>query len=171
MIVDLGILGTNEALIPFIFVLAIIFGVLEISKVIRNRGAMFLISLALAFFTITSTNFVSIFPIYAAILTPLFIIIFFITFIMQIFGLRRPRLPNEPSREPEALIIIGAILFLLLSLGFIYSNFIPALPFIGGGSNVIILAAVIFILVIFWVAFKAGREELGTQHTPQQPKR
>lgn len=154
MVTDLGILSTNEAFIPFLFVLAIIFGVLEISHVIRNRGAMFLISFALAFFTVTSTNFVGVFPLYAGIITPIFIIIFIIAFILEVFGLRRPRMPGE--REPEALIIIGAILFLLLSLGFIYSESIPALPFIGGGQNVIILAIIIFILVIFWTAFKAG---------------
>jgi len=158
MVINLTILQTTEAFIPFLFVLAIVFGVIEITHVFRNRGVIFLISLALAFFTVTSTNFVSMFPSYAGIITPIFIIIFFIAFILQIFGLRRPRLPNEPSREPEALVIIGAILFLLLSLGFVYSSYIPVLPFVGGGSNVVILAAIIFILVIFWVAFKAGPE-------------
>ena len=154
MVIDLTILQTNEAFIPFLFVLAIVFGVLEISHVIRNKGAMFLISLALAFFTVTSTNFVSVFPFYAAILTPFFIIMFIIAFILEVFGLRRPRMPGE--REPEALVIIGAILFLLFSLGFMYSEYIPALPVIGGGQNVIILAILILILVIFWAAFKAG---------------
>jgi amino acid transporter len=165
MAIDIAFLQSEQTLIPFLFVLAIIFGVLELTHVFRNRGVNFLIALAISFFTISNTAFVNALWSYFGVITAFFIFMFFIAFILEVFGFRKPKHPQE-SRE-EGMIVIGAILLLLLTFGFMYSSMIPELPFIGGGSNVIILFAIIFILVIFWMAFKVGREPLPMKEEHQ----
>jgi len=148
----LTFLETEQTLIPFLFVLAIVFGVLELTKIFRNRGVNFLIAFSIAFFTITNTAFVNMLWSYFGSITTFFIVMFFIAFVFEVFGLRK-----AGQRETTSSILIdGAILFLLLSIGFLYSNQIPELPFLGGGQNLIFLFIVVFILAIFWSAFKIG---------------
>jgi hypothetical protein len=151
MVIDIAFLQSEQTLIPFIFVLAIIFGVLELTKIFRNRGVNFLIALAIAFFTITNAAFVSMLWSYFGSITTFFIIMFFIAFVLEVFGIRKGG--HQPT---SSIIIDGAILFVLLSIGFMNASYIPELPFIGSGQNVIFLIAVILILVIFWAAFKIG---------------
>ena len=153
MALDVSFLQSEQTLIPFLFVLAIIFGVLELTKIFQNRGVNFLVALAIAFFTITNTAFVDMLWSYFGGITTLFIIMFFIAFIFEVFGLRKPG-QHQPT---SSIIINGGILFILLSIGFLYANQIPELPFLGGGQNLIFLFIIIFILVIFWSAFRIGK--------------
>jgi hypothetical protein len=157
MALDLIALQSNELLIPFLFTFAIVFGVLEITKIFRNRGVNLVIALALSFFAIGNTTFVSFLWSQFGNITAFFIVMFFIAFILEMFGLRRP---SVESRSESGMIITGAVLFVMLALGFTYSNLIPSLPYIGSGDNLIIFFALVFILAIFWAAFKAGREVL-----------
>lgn len=153
MLMDTGIpfLQSETTLIPFLFVLAIIFGILELTKIFRNRGVNFLIALAIAFFTISNAAFINMLWSYFGSITTFFIIMFFIAFTFEIFGLRRGQHPPT-----SAIIIDGAILFILLTAGFLHADLIPELPFLGGGQNLVFLFIIIFILVIFWAAFKIG---------------
>jgi 4-amino-4-deoxy-L-arabinose transferase-like glycosyltransferase len=152
MAIDIAFLQSEQTLIPFLFVLAIVFGVLELTKIFRNRGVNFLIALAIAFFTITNTAFVTMLWSYFGSITTLFIIMFFIAFVFEVFGLR-----GGGQRESNSsLFINGAILFILLSIGFLNASLIPDLPFIGGGKNLVFLFAIVFVLAIFWAAFKIG---------------
>lgn len=160
MALDAAFLLSEHILIPFLFVLAIIFGVLELTRIIRNRGANFLIALSIAFFTVTNSAFVELLWSQFALITGFFIVMFFIVFVLQVFGVR-----GKESTGGEGIMINGAILVLLLSFGFTYSNLLPQIPFLGGGTNLISIAAVILILVIFWVAFKTG--EQPSQSQPQ----
>lgn len=157
MIFDISFLQSEQTLIPFLFVLAVIFGVLELTHVFRNRGVNFIIALAISFFTITNTAFVTFLWSQFGNITTFFIIMFFIAFVLEVFGLRGPRTPRAGG---EGIVINGAILLLLLVFGFTHSDLLPSLPFIGGGSNLIVLFALIFILIIFWMAFKLGPEIL-----------
>jgi len=151
MALDVTFLQSEQTLIPFLFVLAIVFGVLEVTKIFKNRGVNFLVALAIAFFTITNTAFVNALWSYFGIITSFFIILFFVAFILEVFGLRKGQ--HQPA---SAIIVYGAILFILLTVGFSNASLIPTLPFIGGGQNLIFLFAILFILVIFWSAFKMG---------------
>jgi hypothetical protein len=151
MALDIAFLQSEQTLIPFLFVLAIVFGVLELTKVFRNRGVNFLVALAIAFFTISNAAFINMLWSYFGSITTFFIIMFFIAFVFEVFGLRRGQ------RQPTSSIIInGGILFILLSIGFLYASYIPELPFVGGGQNLVFLFIIIFILVIFWAAFRIG---------------
>lgn len=151
MVIDISFLQSEQTLIPFLFVLAIIFGVLELTKIFRNRGVNFLVALAIAFFTITNTAFVSLLWNYFGSITTFFIVMFFIAFVLEVFGIRK-----GGHQPPSSIIINGGILFILLSIGFLYASQIPELPFIGSGQNLVFLFVIIFILVIFWTAFKIG---------------
>jgi hypothetical protein len=168
MATDLAFLGSNQTLIPFVFVLAIVFGVLELTKIFRNRAVNFLIAIAIAFFTISNATFVEILWSQFGIITAFFIIMFFITFTLKVFGLRGPKVPGQEKRTDEGLVVSGAILFLFLALGFMYSNLIPTLPYVGAGSNLIILVVLILILVIFWAAFRSGREQIQVRKEEKQ---
>jgi len=163
MPIDVSFLQSNQTLIPFLFVFAIVFGVLGITNVFKNRGVNFLVALAISFFAISNPAFVSLLWLQFGNITAFFIVMFFIAFILEIFGLRK----GEPgkSRAPESMIINGAILFILLSIGFLFIDLIPPFPFIGGGANLLLFFAIIFILAIFWAAFKAGAG------VPQQPQK
>ncbi len=146
------ILGSNETFLLFMFALAIVFGILEITKIFRNRGVNFIIALAISFFAVTNSSFVAFIEPQFGNITIFFIFMFFIAFVLEIFGLRDIR----QRRPEEGILIIGAILLMVFVFGFTHSNLIPELPFIGSGTNFIILLALVLILVIFWAAFKAG---------------
>jgi len=152
MAIDIAFLQSEQTLIPFLFVLAIVFGVLELTKIFKNRGVNFLVALAIAFFTITNTAFVSMLWSYFGSITTFFIVMFLIAFVFEVFGLRRGGHPPTSS-----IIINAGILFILLSIGFLYVSQIPELPFVGGGQNLLFLLIIIFILVIFWSAFRIGQ--------------
>jgi hypothetical protein len=149
--IDVSFLQSEQTLIPFLFVLAIVFGILELTKIFKNRGVNFLIALAIAFFSITNAAFVNMLWTYFGSITTFFIIMFIVAFVLEVFGLRKGGHPPA-----SAIIIYGAILFILVSLGFIYASQIPELPFIGGSQNLIFLLIIIFILAIFWATFRIG---------------
>ena len=156
MALDLSILQSNSNLILFLFVFAIVFGVIEVTRIFRNRGVNFLISLAISFFATANPAFVTFIEPQLGNVAIFFIFMFFIVFVFEVFGLRGVR-----KREPEeGMIINGAILLILLIFGFMHADLIPELPLVGNGTNFIVLVVLVFILVIFWAAFKAGREEL-----------
>jgi hypothetical protein len=153
MAIDIAFLQSEQTLIPFLFVLAIVFGVLDLTKIFRNRGVNFLVALAIAFFTITNTAFISMLWSYFGSITTFFIVMFLLAFVFEVFGLRGKGGQHHPT---SAIIIDAGILFILLSIGFLYASYIPEFPFIGGGQNLVFLFIIIFILVIFWAAFKIG---------------
>jgi hypothetical protein len=144
--------------------LAIIFGVLELIWIFKNRGANFLIALAIAFFTVSNAAFVDALWSSFGFITAFFIIMFFIAFVLEVFGLRRP---NQPGGGEGGIIIVGVVILLLLSFGFMYSSLLPSIPIVGGGSNLLSFFIVIFILVMFWIAFKIGQEKIAV---PQEKK-
>ncbi|MFH1229577.1 MAG: hypothetical protein V1678_04095 [Candidatus Aenigmatarchaeota archaeon] len=154
MAIDASFLYSEQTLVPFLFVLAIVFGVLELTHIFRNRAVNFIIAISISFFTITNATFVSLLWSQFGTITAFFIVMFFIAFVMEVFGVR-----NKSGDNGEGgMIINGAILALILLLGFTHIDMIPSLPFVGGGSNLLTIISLMFILAIFWMAFKVGRE-------------
>ena len=155
MALDIAFLQSEQTLIPFLFVLAIVFGVLERVSIFHNRAVNFIVALAISFFTITNAAFVSILWAQFGNITTFFIIMFLITFVLEVFGLRGPQ---KPDKGEGGMIINGTILVLILVLGFTHSSLLPSLPYVGGGTNLLILVSLVFILALFWMAFRVGRE-------------
>lgn len=161
MIIDIAAFQSTEFLIPFLFVLAVVFGVLGVVNVFKNKGVNLLVAAALSFFATSNSAFVSILWTYFGSVAVFFIAMFFLVFIFEVFGVRKK---GEPLGA-DAMIINGAILFVLLSISYLYIDMIPALPFIGGGENLILFFAIIFILAIFWTAYKTGGMSKVPPHT------
>ncbi|MCD6477177.1 MAG: hypothetical protein J7K26_03405 [Candidatus Aenigmarchaeota archaeon] len=147
---------TMDFFIPFLFVLAIVLGVLEFTLKNWSKPVKVVISLAIAFFAVSYPPFVATLWSYLPSITWFFIIMFFLVFIMEVFGIRK-----NHRVDKEAMIIQGAVLFILLGTGyFIVQNLpITTLPFIGNTENLIFLIGIIFILLLFWSAFKVGPEK------------
>ncbi len=152
--------------IPFLFTLAIVFGALQLGSPIKNKAANLIIALVIAFFAATYSPFVTTLNAILPTITWFFIILFLIAFVLEVFGLRRKEV--GPGSSADKMMVTGVVLFILLSLGIsFFSNTVTQVPFIGSTQNLFLLVVVIFILIIFWAAYKVGAE--GETH-PQQQK-
>ncbi len=154
-----------EFFLPFIFIFAIVFGSLQLVNVFKNKAVNAIIALALAFFTTLAPGFSSLLLSQFGNIATFFIVVFFISFILKIFGFKRSQSPEDYQ---EALAIQGVILFILLSVSYLFVDQIPTLPIIGTGQNLLLTVAVIFILAIFWAAFKMGT--FGAVPQPKEAK-
>lgn len=150
---DLTVFQTETFLIPFLFILAVVFGAVNTANVFRNKGVNFLISLALAFFAASNTAFINFLWSQFGNITIFFIAMFFVIFVLEVFGVRKGGKDEPPA---GALFINGVILFILLSIGLLHIDKIPALPYIGGGENLFLFFVLIIIALVFWLAFKVG---------------
>lgn len=151
---------SNQFIITFLFTLAVVFGALDLVNVFKNRAVSAVIAAAIAFFAASYNPFVTTLWFYLPNITWFFIVIFFIAFFLELFGLRRPR--GEAYKE--SIVIQGAILFILLSVGWMVIEQFPfEIPYIGGGQNVILFFGIILILAIFWSAFKLKPEQVQAQ--------
>lgn len=139
-------------MIPFLFMLAIVYGALDVSGVFRNRRVNAVIALVFALFTLTyepAVNFVNqIMP---------FAIIFFIAFFFIGFIIKIAR--KGADKDFTLLIIIVGLILLLLATqgpGFI-GSFMPG--FEEQGNNILVIAGIVFIGVIFLAAYKMQKEK------------
>lgn len=143
---------TMQFIIPFLFVLAVVFGVLQMARIFKNKAVAGVIAIAIAFFAASYGPFLTLLWTYLPTVTWFFIGMFFIVFVLEVFGIRGGK--DKEFRE-EAAILQGAILFILLALGWMIAEAFPLeLPYIGSGQNLILVLGIVFILLIFWSAFK-----------------
>jgi len=152
MAFDIIALQTTELLIPFLFSLAIIFGILEVTKIFRNKAVNFIVAFCLSFFAMIYPGFVDFMWANFGLIAIFFIAMFFILFISRVFGF-------GGRSSADVIIINGVILFVLLSLSYLYIDEFPSVSFVGRGENLILLISVALILSIFWAAYKAGPEQ------------
>lgn len=153
MVFDFAMLQTTEFLIPFLFSLAVIFGILEVTRIFgRNRAVNFIVSFTLSFFAIIYPGFVDFMWANFGLVAIFFIAMFFITFVFKTLGI-------GSKNSKDSILINGAILFVLLSLSYTYAESFPSVPLIGTGQNLILLVSVVLILSIFWAAYKTGTTE------------
>jgi hypothetical protein len=142
--------------LPFIFVFAVVYGALDVSKVLKNSRINALIALVIAFFAIGSaqvTGFIlQIFP-YATIL---FIIVFFFGFISSIFK-------GDGKRDLTLLVMVAALVIVfLINQGYDWiKNIIPGYAI--SPDNFMYLGGLILIIVIFYAVYQKGKGQ------PQAP--
>lgn len=140
-----------QAMIPFLFVFAVVFGLLELTKVFKNRAVEAAIAVALAAFAATQTTFTTMLMSWLPAVVSLFVIIFFIAFILELTGLRKAR------TQPEKIGVLGIVLLLLFAVGGVaLSQLDITLPYIGGPQNILFAIGLIFIVSLFWLAFRIG---------------
>lgn len=133
-----------EQLIPFFFVLAIVYGALEISNVFKNKAVNAIISIAIALFAIISpgvTAFIyQILPVAAIV----FVIVFFLGFMKSFFGGKG----DKDKDYTLPVIIVGLVLIFIVSQSENISRWIPQLSFLSNENFIVIviLAAIGFAL-------------------------
>jgi hypothetical protein len=136
-----------EIAIPFFFILAVVYGSLEVSNVFKKSSVKGMISLAIAAVTLTSeavTDFVyEILP-YAAIL---FVIFFILGFILNVFK-------GEDRKVDFSLVaVIAALVLVFVST---QQEFIESyVPWLSSENSVFIVAGIL-LLMIFYAAYKKG---------------
>ena len=152
------LLGLGEhATISFFFILAVVFGVLKLSNVFKNNAVHAVVALAVAAFVATQLSFVEMLWNYLSGITWFFIVMFFIAFALELFGVRKARPGEGEQKAMEGMIVGGAVLFILLSVGWMLLRTFPVnLPLIGGGENLIFLLGLVFVISLFWGAMKSG---------------
>ena len=135
--------------IPFFFMLAVVFGALEVGGVFQNSGVKVIISLVIAFFAASfepASAFVfSILP-HA---TAFFIIVFFLGFVKKLFT-------GQDKKIDWTMIAVLSILFLILLIN------IEPLTGIGLGgqaTNLVYVIGFIAILMIFYAAYQKWGEK------------
>jgi hypothetical protein len=145
--------------VPFLFVLAIIYGALEVSGVFKNKGAKLIISLCIAFIGITYqplVEFIYTFLPYAAMF---FIVVFFFGFVYRIF--RKPGAAGEKKEPPDwtLCIIIGGLL--LVVLGWAGEEFDSIFTSVSMGlgtttENIMWIIGFVLFLGLLWFAYNKG---------------
>ncbi len=146
----------QEFLIPFLFTLAIIFGSLRYAKIFGNNTAVqMIIALVLAYFASTYEPFVATLRAYFPSITWFFIAMFFIVFVLEVFGLK-----GGKDRDHELnMYIYGILLLLLFTIGISQARNlgIYEIPVLGAIENLAVLLGVIFIIGIFYFAYQSGK--------------
>ena len=148
--------SNQQFLITFLFTLAVVFGVVEISKVFKgNKAVSLIIALAIAAFAAGYAPFQTTLWNLLPNITWFFIVLFLVAFGLELFGVRRGS--AVPGKEHEGMIVSAAVLLILLTVGWTVLQTNPiSLPYIGGGQNLIFLVGFIIILSLFWSAMKTG---------------
>jgi len=142
-------------LIPFLFMLAIVYGALDVAGVFRNRRVNAIIALVFAFFTLTyapATEFINQIMPYAIMF---FVVFFFLGFVIKIAK------KGVEKDYTLLVIILGLVLLLFATQGpeFI-AGFAPG--FEEQGNNIMVISAIVFIGVILLAAYKLSIKEKPT---------
>jgi asparagine N-glycosylation enzyme membrane subunit Stt3 len=143
----------DQSIITFLFVLAVIFGVLELTNLFKNRAVNLLIALALSAFAAGQASFTNMLFSYLPGITGFFIVVFFIAFAFEILGVRK-RAPGQDTFEGMA--VGGVVLLLLFSVGWMLLKFFPIEVPVIGGQGLIFLIGLALIISLLWGALKAG---------------
>ena len=142
-----------EFILPFLFTFAVIFGVLEITKVFPNKGVLAIISLVFAYFASTNQMFLTLFNQNFIYLGGFFIAMFLLLFVLEIFGLR-PGKTKAPTDIMKEFAIHSFILVVLLTVGFYRIESLDIdIGFISN-SDLALLIGVIVIIGLFWAVFR-----------------
>ena len=120
--------GYEYFVVPFLFIFAIVFGSLRVANIFKNKKVDAVIAVALAIFAVYNSALVNFLWDQLGFVTLFFVFMFMIIFVLKVFGVG--------SRNAEDAFTINiAILFILLSIGYLYSDMITGIPILGGGDN------------------------------------
>ena len=159
MALELTLTPTIQLLVPFLFVFAVVFGLLEITHVFKNRAVEAVIAIALALFAASQAAFTRLLLSWLPSIISFFVIIFFIAFVFELVGLRKAH-----TKHPEKAGLLGIAIVILFAVGgLVLTQFSIELPVIGGPQNILFALGLIFIVALFWIAFKIGEGKEAPQ--------
>ncbi len=140
-----------EIILPFLLVLAIVYGALEVSKVFGNRGVKAIIAVVFAFFAILNqgvVNFINAVLPYAAVF---FVGLFLVWIVLKpLIGKK----PGAGERDPVMIIIILGLVMIVLARAQT-TGYFPS----GGilsNENLIWIVGLIILAFVLYKAYKIG---------------
>mgnify|MGYP001557901860 CR=1 FL=1 len=145
-------------LVSFLFVFALIFGLLSFTKMF-SKNVNVMIALGFAIFAITYEPLVLALEQYIPIGAGILVVVFFIAFIRKALkgGEKKEGTGTTPAKHDMFPIALAAGIMLIV-LGIVWNQ-------IGGTffglhpDTVLWIIGIIFVLMIFWAAYKAGSGE------------
>lgn len=142
-----------EAAIPFFFILAVVYGSLEVSNVFKKSSVKGLVSLSIAAVTMTSET-VSVFVMdilpYAAIL---FVVFFALGFVLNIF--KDDKDGKKKVDIPLLATVAVLVLIFMTTQQELMEDYLPWLS----SDNLVFLLGGFLLLIIFYAAYKSSSED------------
>jgi hypothetical protein len=129
--------------IPFLFVLAVVYGALDVSGVLKNRGVNALIAVVVSFFAISNQQMVDFIHGVLPYALVLFIVVFFFAFIKSLF---KGEKGGEKDYVPLSVVLALVLIFLASQQSLLNIQ----------NQDTLILIGVIIIIILFYAAYKKG---------------
>jgi hypothetical protein len=146
-------------ILPFLFVLAIVYGALQLAAVFKNRAVNAIIAVVVAFFAISNAGIVATIVAGMPWAAMLFIVLFFLKFIHSFFKVDKTK--GETRDYTLLMVILGLIVIFMLSQGTqLIHDWLPG-GFPVTEDNLIIIIGIVIIVAIFLVAYRKGGGEGG----------
>lgn len=131
-----------SSIVPLVFSLAVVYGALHMSGVIKNKAANLLIALSIAFFAVSNKDAVSFINAVMPLAVPFFILFFFVGFIISFF-----KKQGAQKDYPLLVIIFGLVLLFLSSQTQLFSE------------DMLAAAGIVFMLLLIFAAYKSSGEK------------
>jgi hypothetical protein len=142
-------------LIPFLFVLAVVYGALEVSDIFKRKQVKLIISLVFALVAMTSEMITSFIMGILPWATMAFIVFFFVGFALSVLGVKK----GKEGERDYSLIAIILILFLIFLANYGIDFLEDLMPGITT-DEMITGVGILALLLIFYVAYKLwGKKE------------
>ena len=138
--------------IPFFFILAIVYGALEVGGVFKNKGVKVIIALTIAAISITNAQVVEVINQYLPYAAVFFIAFFFLGFIAKVFK-------GEKGKTKDwtlIIVVVGLILIIFARQGDSFRDLFDRTPL--SFENFIVLVAIIVMALLFYAAYKKGKD-------------
>ncbi len=134
-----------QILSTFLFVFAVVFGVLSYTKLFDNKRVNAIIAVAIGFFSMMYEPLVFGLSQYMPIAIGLLIILFFVALLKKVFG-------NDKSGDNFPIIVSLGVLMLLLIV--FADDFIRYVPIGLDPTNLLWIIGLIFAALFFWFVYK-----------------
>jgi hypothetical protein len=139
-----------STIIPFLFVLAVVYGALEVSDIFKKKQVKLIISLVFALVAMTSEMITSFIMGILPLATVGFIIFFFIGLALSVLGVKKGKEGEEKNYSLIAIILILFLIFLAnYGIDFL-EDLMPGLT----TDEIITAVGILALLIIFYVAYK-----------------
>ena len=142
-------------ILAFIFVFAVVYGLLSSSKVLEfKRPVNAAIAVVFAGFSASYEPFVVMIQDIMPVASIFLIIIFFIVFVKK--NLFKEKKDGEKSESSDLLHLGVSMALLLVVLGSMGDILVQYLPAGIDASSVLWIAGILIILILFWIGYKKG---------------
>ena len=138
-------------MLPFLLVLAIIYGALDLASVFKNRAVNAIIAVVVAVIAVSNAGVVAFIVQVMPWAALLFIVVFFIKFVLSMFR------PGEGGRDYTLLIaLLGLLAVFMLSQGTeLVHDWLPG-GFPVSEDNLILIIGLIIVVALIFAAYKSS---------------